>query len=620
MKNWLHSFRTRLTLLFGGLSLLIGVSVTVYVDHMASVRMAQASGESLRGIARSISISLAENLRERDREIALLAQSPSIVKGEIQTSELRQRLAGVKRSYPHYAWIGFANTQGMVEAASEGLLEGENVSQRPWFAHGQHGPFVGDVHEAVLLAKKLANPNPNEPLRFLDFASPVYNPQGKLQGVLASHVLWSVVEEIVAKGLPEDDVRDGVEALVVGREGEILFPYHAIGTVTLPGNMPADDAFGSVEWVPGTEYLTSTVRVKSNLVRDLGWRVILRQPLDMALAPVGQLQRTLLLLGVLASAIFMFLAYRLAVSISRPIERMAKAAAEIEQGHEHVVFPMPGKTHEMVLLSQALHHMAETLQERRRALEKANADLESTVAERTAELSNLYNQAPVGYHTLAPDGTILQINDCELAWLGYLREEVVGIKNIKALLPSGYESVFMARQDQMRAGVPTAPIDTHLVRRDGSLLPVRISSNAEFDESGALVLFRSAVMDVTQLRRLELELRSQQVLNQTIIRASTNGLLLYREDGQCILANEAAAEIIGATVDQLLAQNFHQIQSWKDSGWYAMAVKALEEGHSEHFLVNSVSTFGKPVSSYASFQERADIVCRQSGSIVKAAT
>ncbi|HEX9010935.1 MAG TPA: PAS domain-containing protein, partial [Holophagaceae bacterium] len=42
-----------------------------------------------------------------------------------------------------------------------------------------------------------------------------------------------------------------------------------------------------------------------------------------------------------------------------------------------------------------------------------------------AELEDLYQNAPCGYHSLGPDGSILRINDTELRWLGYAREEVV---------------------------------------------------------------------------------------------------------------------------------------------------------------------------------------------------
>lgn len=40
----------------------------------------------------------------------------------------------------------------------------------------------GDVHEAVLLAKQLPNRNPDQPLRFIDFAAPILDEQGQLRG------------------------------------------------------------------------------------------------------------------------------------------------------------------------------------------------------------------------------------------------------------------------------------------------------------------------------------------------------------------------------------------------------------------------------------------------------
>ncbi|WP_040503613.1 PAS domain-containing protein, partial [Herbaspirillum lusitanum] len=43
------------------------------------------------------------------------------------------------------------------------------------------------------------------------------------------------------------------------------------------------------------------------------------------------------------------------------------------------------------------------------------------------EIEDLYNRAPCGYHSIDEEsGLIVQINDTELAWLGYTREQVVG--------------------------------------------------------------------------------------------------------------------------------------------------------------------------------------------------
>jgi len=44
------------------------------------------------------------------------------------------------------------------------------------------------------------------------------------------------------------------------------------------------------------------------------------------------------------------------------------------------------------------------------ALQKAHAELEQRVQERTKELSDLYNYAPCGYHSLNSDGLIVRIN------------------------------------------------------------------------------------------------------------------------------------------------------------------------------------------------------------------
>jgi PAS domain S-box-containing protein len=48
-------------------------------------------------------------------------------------------------------------------------------------------------------------------------------------------------------------------------------------------------------------------------------------------------------------------------------------------------------------------------------------------AQRSAEeIEDLYNHAPCGYHSLDANGVFVRINDTELSWLGYSREEMLG--------------------------------------------------------------------------------------------------------------------------------------------------------------------------------------------------
>lgn len=64
--------------------------------------------------------------------------------------------------------------------------------------------------------------------------------------------------------------------------------------------------------------------------------------------------------------------------------------------------------------------------------------------------------------------------------------------------------------------------------------------------------------------------------NEEIITASPIGILVYRQDGQCILANKSAGELVGASQDFLLQQNFRELQSWRDSGLLDMCLKVLD--------------------------------------------
>jgi diguanylate cyclase len=74
--------------------------------------------------------------------------------------------------------------------------------------------YVGDVHKAVLLAKKIKAINPNEPMRFIDFATPIYDPTThKIKGVLAAHADWSWASHVLKSSLSENAAQRGIEVL-----------------------------------------------------------------------------------------------------------------------------------------------------------------------------------------------------------------------------------------------------------------------------------------------------------------------------------------------------------------------------------------------------------------------
>lgn len=384
----LNSFHIRLVTHFGGLFLLVSIGLTVYLDKIASSTLSQAKQQELQGIANAAATLIARKLYEREREIALLAKSYVFRQMALDSTGVRERLLDVQMSYPFYAWIGVADTKGVVKAATADMLAGQNVAQRPWFSEGLKRHYVGDVHKAVLL-EKLLGKTAKEPLRFIDFASPVLDTDGQVKAVLAAHVKWDWVHDLVNSLLPEDHSGSGLEILILSQQQQWLHPYEHIGRLAVPAVLPAAGQAAIVSWQQNGRFVTATANVNDSLnsqSNSLGWQIVLRQPVHSALKPVAELNRQLLLFCLTAMVLGMMLAYWLATLFSRPVEQLAKDARKVALGDESIDFAVHSSLREVRYLAKALRSMTAKLARKRLALEQINQTLEQQVAHRTADL------------------------------------------------------------------------------------------------------------------------------------------------------------------------------------------------------------------------------------------
>ncbi|MBA1292525.1 diguanylate cyclase [Pseudomonas lurida] len=376
------SLRSHLTLWFAGLSLLTLLSVGFYVGHIATGQVRQASGNALLGAARSTAALLAMQLRERQLEVSLLSKAPLMRLGNLDAPDILTLMELRSQSRAEYAWMGVADTQGRVHQAVNGLLVNQSVQQRPWFQAGMRGEYTGDPHEAVLLAKLMPGSPSGEPLRFIDFAAPIRNAQGETIGVLGAHAHWSWVTHIVESATQQKDAVPDLQALIIDGDGKVLYPEALAGQQIPPTHLNSPSG-----WTSGNGYVTASVAVPSPSNAQLSWYIVLRQPLDIALQPARELLYKLLILGVLAAVVFGLVAYYLASTLSRPIERLAKSAKQVQDQQPGAVFPQEHAVLEIAQLGRSLAGMTQSLLSKERELQEANASLEATVAQRTADLT-----------------------------------------------------------------------------------------------------------------------------------------------------------------------------------------------------------------------------------------
>jgi len=146
----------------------------------------------------------------------------------------------------------------------------------------------------------------------------------------------------------------------------------------------------------------------------------------------------------------------------------------------------------------------------------------------TREVEDLYNNAPCGYHSLDKDGLLVRINDTELAWLGYQREEVLDKVHIFDLLTPQSREVFREYFPKFKEQGWIRDAELELVRKDGSTLPVLVSATAVKDSDGNYLMSRSTVYDMTERSKAE---KMQQRLNRSLkLLSKCNMALVHATD------------------------------------------------------------------------------------------
>ncbi len=164
------------------------------------------------------------------------------------------------------------------------------------------------------------------------------------------------------------------------------------------------------------------------------------------------------------------------------------------------------------------------------------------------KMEDLYNHAPCGYHSLDHAGGYVRINDTELSWLGYGREEVLGKAFIDFLTP-GSGKLFEAAHSSLKQLGSTPDLELEMVRKNGTVLPALVSITAVPDAGGHFSSCRCSVFDITRRKQAEA------VLNH-FFTLSLDLLCIAGFDGHFKHLNPAWEATLGFSREELMALPF----------------------------------------------------------------
>ena len=379
-----HSLRMQIALVFGTLVVGLSVLLSLGFGELLKHRIQRDAGNSLQVVAENAGKLLALGLMQRSLEAEVMASAEVVWSKGLDSAEAQHMLARSQAMQPTNVWIGVADAQGVVRNATNGLLVGQSVAQRPWFQHGLQGVHVGDVHAAQLLESLLPPTATGEPHRFVDFAAPIRIGPTTV-GVFAIHGSWQWTREVLESLTPASSDESALELFIFDRQGTLIF---APGGQTeamrsagqrLPEGIQINnnrDGGGSTQttvarWQDGNRYLTAATQLQPrNAASDLGWRIVARQPVELAFAEADDTVQLALAIGLVAALFASALAWLAARRLSVDLYALADAASGVEAGRPGSDIPAMQSSREVQQLSQSLGSMTHRLLAAREAMEE----------------------------------------------------------------------------------------------------------------------------------------------------------------------------------------------------------------------------------------------------------
>jgi two-component system, sensor histidine kinase and response regulator len=187
---------------------------------------------------------------------------------------------------------------------------------------------------------------------------------------------------------------------------------------------------------------------------------------------------------------------------------------------------------------------------------------QALVERQAREVDDLYNRAPCGYHSVAPDGTILRINDTELEWFGYTREEVVGRMRLTDWVAPSMVETLQRNFRKMEQEGSIKEIDLEFVRKDGSTFHALVSASVIRDAQGRFLMTRSVMLEHTRMWQQQETLRQVLAAAPMAVRISavSDNRLLLLNQAFCRLVHRPQAEAIKLDI----AGKYVHPRDWQD--------------------------------------------------------
>jgi two-component system, cell cycle sensor histidine kinase and response regulator CckA len=270
-----------------------------------------------------------------------------------------------------------------------------------------------------------------------------------------------------------------------------------------------------------------------------------------------------------------------------------------DRSYELLAWPILGSDRRM----EGFVHIVKDITERKR--------VEQKLRENEARFRAVFEVASVGVVQVDPsDGRISRYNEKYREITGYTDTELRAMRFRELTHPDDRERDWELFSRAVRGETPDYRNEKRYVRKDGSIVWVRL--NASFVRDGAGKPQRTVAIceDITERKQAEVALRESEERYRMLFENSLDAVLLTVPDGGVLSANPAACRMFGRTEAEICTLGRGVILDPKDPRLVALLAARTRDGKAFgelDFFMKDGSSFPGEVSSVL-FEDRSGSV------------
>jgi PAS domain S-box-containing protein len=401
----------------------------------------------------------------------------------------------------------------------------------------------------------------------LRVATPVFAADGKPFGIIIINVDMRQVFDRV-----RSSVRRGGKIYLVNKRGDYLVhpaPTREFGSeLGAPTDWRADFPYlaaslgtsqGVANVVPDQAGQPSAVAFAPTLLAGREWVAVIETvPSAVIMAPAAAIQKTSVLVGLLAVLGAAALAVLMARSLTRPIVQLT-AAVEAAADNASTAIPIEAGG-ETGVLARAFARVMGEVNAKTAALEREVEEHHRTETARDhyAARERLVSAAVESSHdaiiTKSLDGTITGWNPAAERLFGFTAAEAVG-KGIHLIVPRDRLTETHEILGRIGRGESIDHRETVRFRKDGSPVEVSLSISPIKSPSGETIGASKTARDITESKRTERALGQQIEERRRIFETSQDLILVSDPKGVLVQASPSSQTILGYLPEEMIGHS-----------------------------------------------------------------